>query len=91
MKKHFVIFMSPGTFVSETTEKLVESWDVEEAKRLARDIKERHGATPYGFYFVTRSRTSEDLDSKISAESSIYYLGGNLGDVGGSQSTCYQC
>ena len=78
MKKHFVIFLSPGTFVSETTEKPIESWDVEEAKRMARGITERHGATPYGFYFATRSRGSEDLDSKVTATSGIYYLGGKV-------------
>jgi hypothetical protein len=78
MKKHFVVFLSPGTFVHETSEKPIASWDVEEAKKMARGIKERHGATPFGFYFITRSRGSEDLDSKITDESNMYYLGGKV-------------
>ena len=69
MKKHFVTFFSPGTFVSETTEKEIDSWDVEKAKELARSIKERHGATPYGFRFITRSRNDDELDSKVSDRS----------------------
>lgn len=72
MTKHFVIFYSPGSFVSETTEKEIDSWDVEEAKKMARNIKERYGATPYGFKFITRSRGKKDLDS------GMYYLGGRI-------------
>lgn len=76
MKKHFVTFLSPGTFVSETTTKPIESWDVEKAMEMARRIEERHGATPYGFMFETRSRGEKDLDSRTTKTSGIYYLGG---------------
>ena len=34
MKKHFVTFLSPGTFVSETTTKPIASWSVEKAKAM---------------------------------------------------------
>ena len=78
MKKHFVIFYSPGSFTSETTQKQIDSWDVEKAKKMARNIKERHGATPYGFSFVTRERGDSDLDSKITKRSPTYYLGGKV-------------
>ena len=78
MKKHFVIFYSPGSFVAETTEKEIDSWDVEQAKKMARNIKERHGAVPYGFKFITRSRGKKDLDSKISDSSNMYFLGGRI-------------
>src|SRR3990167_5921463 len=78
MEKHFVTFYSPGTFVAETTTKPVESWDVEVAKEMARRIKERHGAVPYGFEFTTRTRSEEDLDSKVTATSPMYYLGGKV-------------
>lgn len=78
MEKHFVTFFSPGTFVAETSEKPIKSWDVEAAKQMARDIKERHNATPYGFQFTTRSRGKNDLDSKVSKKSPIYYLGGTV-------------
>lgn len=78
MKKHFVEFLSPGTFVSESSEREIDSWDVEQAKSMARTIKERHGATPYGFRFVTRTRGDNDLNSKVSETSGIYYLGGTI-------------
>lgn len=78
MKKHFVVFYSPGTFVSEMTEKEIDSWDIEKAKELARAIKERHNATPFGFRFITRSRKDDELDSRLSASSGMYYLGGKV-------------
>jgi hypothetical protein len=78
MKKHFVTFFSPGTFVAEDTTKPIDSWDVEAAKAMATEITERYGATPYGFRFTTRSRGYEDLDSKVTATSPMYYLGGKV-------------
>lgn len=78
MKKHFVLFYSPGTFVSETTEKEIDSWDVEKAKKLARSIKERHNASPYGFCFITRERRDDELDSKVTKTSNTYFLGGKV-------------
>lgn len=78
MEANFVIFMSPGTFVSETTEKSIDSWDVKKAKTMAKNIKERYGATPYGFYFITRSRKDDELDSKVTEQSNMYYLGGKV-------------
>ena len=78
MQKHFVTFYSPGTFVSEATEKPVEAWDVKIACRMARKIKERYAATPYAFRFSTRGRGDNDLDSKITATSPLYYLGGTV-------------
>lgn len=78
MKKHFVTFFSPGTFMAEESTKPIDAWDVETAKVMARDIKERYGAKPYGFQFSTRSRSDADLDSSVSAESPMYYLGGKV-------------
>ncbi len=78
MEAHFVTFYSPGTFVSETTEKPIASWDVETAKTMARDIRERYGAAPYGFQFTTRGRTKDELDSKVVSKSPFYYLGGKV-------------
>lgn len=78
MKKHFVNFCSPGTFVSEVSSLEVESWDVKKAQEMAKTIKERHGATPYGFYFTTKSRTTKELDSKQTDKSNMYYLGGEV-------------
>lgn len=74
MKKHFVTFYSPGTFVSEHTTESISSWDIKKAIKMASSIKERHGAVPYGFRFSTRIRSEKDLDSNVSKTSGIYYL-----------------
>lgn len=76
MEKHFVIFCSPGTLFSETTEKPIDSWDIKKATKMADKITERYGATPYGFYFTTRSRKDDELDSKVVKRSGMYFLGG---------------
>jgi hypothetical protein len=78
MKKNFVTFYSPGTFVAETDEKPIESWDVNLAMKMAKEIHQRYNATPYGFKFSTRERGENDLDSKVSATSNMYYLGGEV-------------
>lgn len=78
MEKHFVTFYSPGTFISETTVKEIDSWDVDKAVKMADDITERHAATPYGFRFSTRTRKDDELDSKESVTSKMYYLGGTV-------------
>jgi len=74
MEKHFVTFYSPGTFVAEQSEQPIDSWDVEAAQAMAETVSERYGATPYGFRFTTRTRGPDDLDSKVSARSCMYYI-----------------
>ena len=78
MKKHFVTFYSPGTFVSETTRKPIASWDVKKAVQMSKTLHERYGAKPYGFQFSTRTRGSKALDSKVSKTSGMYFLGGKI-------------
>jgi hypothetical protein len=78
MEKHFVTFFSPGTFVPETTTKPIDKWDPDKAVEIARSITERHSAKPYGFQFSTRGRSDKDLDSKVTKQSPIYYLGGKV-------------
>jgi hypothetical protein len=78
MKQHFVTFLSPGTFFSEESTEPIESWSVNQAKEMARDIKERYGATPFAFYFTTRARADNELDSKQVERSGKYYLGGKV-------------
>lgn len=78
MKKHFVTFYSPGSFVAEQTTKPIDSWAVNVAIDMARSIKERHGAVPYAFCFTTRSRANDELDSKVSDTSPMYHLGGKV-------------
>lgn len=74
MKKHYVTFYSPGTFVSEQQTQEVDSWDVVAAQDQAKHITERHNAIPFGFRFTTRERTDEDFDSKEVARSCMYYV-----------------
>lgn len=78
MEKHFVTFLSPGTFVHEESTMDIETWDTTKAVEFARGIKERHGATPFAFVFTTRTRNEEDFDSKETARSGRYYLGGTI-------------
>ncbi len=78
MEKHFVTFYSPGTFISEQSSKPIDSWNPNAAVDMARGIKERHGALPYGFQFSTRARGPDDLDSKETERSCFYWLGGKV-------------
>lgn len=78
MKRHFVTFYSPGTFVAETTTQEIEAWDTLEALQRAARIVERYEARPYGFRFTTRERGDAELDSRETAVSPMYYLGGRV-------------
>lgn len=78
MEKHFVTFCSPGTFVAEQTTRNIDAWDIDAAIAMAKGIKERYNALPYGFYFTTRARNDDELDSKEVAKSPMYYLGGEI-------------
>ena len=74
MKQNFVEFSSPGTMVAEQTIKEIKDWNVGAAKRMAADISERYGATPYAFCFFTKERTEEDLDSKVVKRSEMFFI-----------------
>lgn len=78
IEQHFVTFYSPGTFMAEMSAKPIDAWSVDLAMKMAVEIKERHGATPYGFSFQTRGRGADDLDSKEVARSPFYWLGGKI-------------
>lgn len=74
MRRHFVTFYSPGTMLAEQTTQDIDSWDPVKAKAMMDDIRERHGATPYGFRFTTRERGLRQLDSKVTKTSGMYYV-----------------
>lgn len=78
MEKHFVTFLSPGTFVAEQTSIEIDSWDIDSARKMAQGIVERYDATPYGFCFTTRRRGPDDLDSHETARSGTYFLHGRI-------------
>ncbi len=74
MEKHFVTFLSPGTFMAEDRTLPIESWDAKVAQKIAQSVEERYKAIPYGFYFTTRTRSENDLDSHVEKRSPTYYL-----------------
>ncbi len=74
MKKRYVTFYSPGTFVAEQTIKCVASWDVDKAVEMMGEIKERYGAKPYGFQFHTMRRGTNDFEPKEIDRSGMYYV-----------------
>ena len=74
MHKHFVTFYSPGTIMTETTERSIDTWNITKAMALAKSILERHGAWPYGFRFTTRARTTKKLDSKVVNTSACHFI-----------------
>lgn len=78
MKKHFVNFCSPGTFLTETSTLEISDWDINKAVEMSYGITERYNSTPYGFYFSTKERTDDELDSKVVETSNMYYLGGDV-------------
>lgn len=75
MRKHFVTFYSPGTFVAEETELPIDAWDIDKAVKMAHKIVERYEARPYGFRFSTRVRGPNDLDSHREKTSGLYLAG----------------
>lgn len=74
VKKHYVTFYSPGTFVAEESTREIDSWDVAKARAMADSIVERYGAQPYGFQFSTRARGANDFDPKEVARSPMHYV-----------------
>jgi hypothetical protein len=78
LTKHYVTFLSPGTFVYEETTKEIISWDVNLVLEMVPNIKERYNATPFGFFFTTRERDEDDFDSKQTKKSNMYFLGGKV-------------
>lgn len=76
--KNFVVFYSPGTIVSESTEKEIDQFDTVVAVEMAKGIRERHGVTPFGFRFFTRTMNEKDFTVKTEYKPGTYFLGGKL-------------
>jgi hypothetical protein len=45
---------------------------------MAKEIIERYGSKPYAFQFSTRSRTDNELDSRVTKKSGMYYINGKI-------------
>ena len=78
MIKHFVRFFCHGTFYAETEDRVIDSWDIEKAKDLAKKITARYNAKPYAFYFYTQEKKSECWDAEIINQSHMYYINGKV-------------
>jgi hypothetical protein len=78
LQKHYVTFFSPGTLFAETATKEVSRWDINEAKAMAKEISERHGAAPYAFQFYTMERGEDDWEPKETERSHRCFLGGKV-------------
>jgi len=74
VKKRYVTFFSPGTFVAESTTKCVANWDVKKAVAMMDEIEERYRAKPYGFQFYTMKRGLLDMNPHEIERSGMYYV-----------------
>jgi hypothetical protein len=91
-RKNYVEFLCPGTFFSETSTREIEEWDTAAAAKIAKGIKARYGARPYGFRFACRIEADPipdgeggtlDVRQKTVEQSGIYFIGGTVETQGG--------
>ena len=78
MVRHFVHFLCPGTFFAETEDRVIDSWDVEKAKNLAKKITVRYNSKPYAFYFYTQEKKPDDWEAKVINQSHMYFINGKV-------------
>jgi hypothetical protein len=88
MKKtdYYILFLSPGTFVSETNREKVPRADhnVEHALELAKGIVQRYGAKPYAFRFETKRCEETMSNGKVCrsepevTSSGLHYIDGEV-------------
>jgi hypothetical protein len=75
MTRHYVTYYMPGTLMPETTSREVDSWD----SSMAREKALRTGwRRPFCFEFTTRERQDDEFDSRETARSKRFYLGGEV-------------
>lgn len=78
IRKHYVTFVSPGTFMPETNTEEVESWDIEAATQRASEILQRYNARPYSFHFTTVENDGTKMNGEQTDRSPNYFLGGKV-------------
>lgn len=64
MRKHYVTFLCPGTFMSEQRTEPIDAWSLHEAAARSSRVVERWGATPYAFFFITRLEAASVPDGE---------------------------
>lgn len=85
-REDFVEFFSPGSFYSESSVRPCRHGDITHALEMARGIKERYNASPYGFRFYTTERemvvdgdgNKAEKSSKDINRSGMHYITGTL-------------
>jgi hypothetical protein len=77
IEQHFVVFYRPGLFYAVASSRRIDRWDVDKVLDIVGTIIEVHGYIPFGFQFITR-RNDGQLDSRETARSQMYYLGGTI-------------
>lgn len=85
-RQNYVTFLSPGTFFHEDSTEPIENWDIEAAIKLSKDVIERYGAKPFGFYFTTmltadpipdgEGGTLKVTPKEVARSQGTYFLGG---------------
>lgn len=87
MRKHYVTFYSPGTFVAESSTLEIDSWDTAKAVAMSETIVARYNARPYCFVFSTDIVVDDvpdgeggtlKVEPKEVDRSGFYFLGGRL-------------
>jgi hypothetical protein len=76
--KHFVQFFHVHLGMADSYELPIDTWHVETACDMARNLVRDGTLRPFGFRFITRERGPNDLDSKVAGKSQMYYLGGTV-------------
>ena len=78
VSQDFVTFYSLGHLFPHKVTMTIDCWNVDLALEMLPTLAEKQRARIYGFYFSTRRRGPEELDSSIVSESAIYYLNGTI-------------
>jgi hypothetical protein len=81
MIKHYVTFtssLSPGHFICNLSTREIDSWNVEKAIEMSKEVIEQYSSPPFCFYFTTRMCTDDESGSKVVKKSGKYFLGGTI-------------
>ena len=79
VSQHFVTFLTPGALVSNPSTRPIDRWDVTLAVNACKEMACRtNRMPPYAFFFTTRGRTTDELDSRETARSGRYFIHGRI-------------